>query len=254
MEFLQLPTAQRRCGRTKKYVYVGDDFVYKGPYKEADTCLAAARRVPHLIESLQNAMDVPENLRTSLPIAFEIRDADGNVYVAYPNVGAPPRIEDVRDVSTKIDTDIPVLERKSFVMRVSEIENEDLDGGLIKCVLQHLYTIFLLDIGDFGTHNMLLCKRGTRLLAGIDVEERRSAPRKDDIFSRLFKTGSSKIQRTLYGPHLRAITLLDTSKVSKNHFLEMGGDFERLRENAEAFRTLLHEFLVTRDETPQVMI
>ena len=101
---------------------------------------------------------------------------------------------------------------------------------------------------------MLLCKRGTRLLAGIDVEERRSAPRNDGVFSRLFKTGSAKIQRTLYGPYLRAITLLDTSKVSKNDFLEMGGDFERLRENADAFKTVLHACSVTQDETPQETI
>ena len=71
--------------------------------------------------------------------------------------------------------------------------------------LQHLYLRFLLDLGDSGTHNILIRKdydNTGRLVAGIDLEEKRGIKVKESRLDNLFKKGASKKQNRLYQPYV----------------------------------------------------
>ena len=86
-------------------------------------------------------------------------------------------------VTTKIETNVKVVPRGEAVRRVSDIErNGQLTDDIKSATLQHLYLRFLLDIGDSGTHNVLIREdydSTGRLIAGIDLEERRGIKEKE---------------------------------------------------------------------------
>ena len=65
--------------------------------------------------------------------------------------------------------------------------------------LQHLYLRFLFDIGDSGTHNILIRKdyeHTGRLIAGIDLEEKRGIKVKESQLAHLFQQQDRPRNRT----------------------------------------------------------
>lgn len=218
-ELKALPTAQKRTSRHKKFVYVDGDFVYKGPYRENEASYKNAVKFASAMQLLEDAHPLPPSLRTATPIVDTIKQGD-YIYLKYINVGKHVIPTDaVERVSTKIDEDVPVLKRTSFVTRVSEMEKLWTSEDITVATLQHLYFRYLLGIGDSGSHNVLVREDGAtsgRVVAGIDLEEMRRqdvSPPKDAVEA-LFKK-PSRAQRSLYSPYVKHIRLLTNAAMSK---------------------------------------
>ena len=248
-KMLELPTAQKRTSRWKKFVFVGEEVIKKGPYKMDEESLALARRNVAILSLLQDICQLPECLRTDLPILREEIDKTGGVYLIYKNVGRRPSEEDSEIASTKIDKDVRVLRRGTFVDRVSDCEK--LSGpteGVARASLQHLYFRYLMGVGDSGTHNILIRRdvnASGREVAGIDLEERRNRRvdlrEKDELASMwlLFKRPSAA-QGILYRQFLRDIILIpELTAVQKEELARLGADVSAILHNSACFSTAL---------------
>ena len=142
--------------------------------------------------------------------------------------------------SSKIETDVPVVPRGGAVWRVSDVEkNGQLTDGIKSAALQHLYFRFLLDIGDSGTHNILIREDNDttgRLIAGVDLEEKRAIKAKKRRLDHLFKKAPSKRQVHLYQSDVCNIKSLSYRQLDQ-HTIDsldaVGIDLERLKENME---------------------
>ena len=80
-----------------------------------------------------------------------------------------------------------------------------------------------------------------RLIAGIDLEERRAIKEKESRLDHLFKRAPSKRQKSLYESDIRKIKSLSYSQL-KQHSLDrlsaVGIDLKRLKENLELWKKL----------------
>lgn len=144
------------------------------------------------------------------PSQFPYDGNDGYFLVA-PNVGQTGNIP-FEIVSSKLETKVSVVPRGGCVRRVADVEsNGRLTDEAKLAALQHLYFRFLLGIGDSGTHQILIredYKTSGRLIAGVDIEERRGVKENDSRIDHLFKKAPSKAQRSLYAPVVGLIRLL----------------------------------------------
>ena len=207
------PQAQKRTAKSKKAVYVVDDKVYKGPYAVDDHKLLKNLSYTFALHVLEDVLKLPEWRRGALPWEYIGCCSENQCYLVAPNVGKTKNIPfDL--VTSKIETDVPVIPRGGVIGRVSEAEkNGQLTEDIKLTALQHLYLRFLLDIGDSGTHNILIrqdSSRTGRLVAGIDLEEQRKRVEKNTRLEHLFKKGPSKLQGQLYKQHVgKIITLND---------------------------------------------
>jgi len=150
------PQAQLRTARYKKAAYLVEDLVFKGLYNSHDSALMKNLRVSYALEFLETALELPEWQRGCLPWKFLGNGGNNQYYLVAPNVGKWKDIPfDV--MSSKLETNVKVVRRGAAVKRVSEIEvTEQLTEGIKLAAMQHLYLRFLLDIGDSGTHNILI--------------------------------------------------------------------------------------------------
>ena len=193
-----LPIAQKRTSRHKKFVYVTDQFVFKGPYSPTDRSYTLAKLNLALLKILQEALAIPTDQRTHLDILEEIEGPDGH-YLKFPNVGSPVHSLKPVVASSKIDTERKILPRGSFVRRASDYESmhSKLPPNLAKQMLQHLYLLYLLGVGDVGSHNILI-RAGEKSVVGIDLEEMRKQAPAEDVFFALFGSKRAGIGRKLY--------------------------------------------------------
>ena len=235
-DILSLPTAQRRTGTAKKYVFVDDDHVYKGPYSTCDDkYVLKAKNSSVALRYLESLAGVAPERSSHLPIKKTL-DFDGKVFLVYDNLGTPVSPKDVEVVDTMIDKQVPVIKRSTFVYRVSELEKTGKMSDRAKVdALQHLYFRFLLGIGDSGTHNILLTKDGR--IVGIDLEESKKLVHPATALDALFKK-SSKLQREMYGSHVRTIRRLKDLTIAEESYLESLG-FDRCKERVVIFNRLV---------------
>ena len=207
MKIKELPAAQKRTSKHKKFVHVGDQYVYKGPYSPNDNSFINCKRFLSMLKFFEDRLQVPVEYRSHLDIIDEIEHRDG-IFLKYKNVGDPSTEKEHALVSTKIDKEYKVLPRNSFVSRVSDLEQQSgLTEKIAVAVLQHLYCAYILGIGDVGSHNILVCKTGPQFIAGIDIEEKRHehiTGRPSDVMSALFNR-PSKAQTELYAPYLHRL-------------------------------------------------
>jgi hypothetical protein len=140
---------------------------------------------------------------------------------------------------------VAVIPSKGHVSLVSEIEGSALLTDEIKLAsLQHLYLRSLLNIGDSGTHNILIRKDYEltgRLIAGIDLEEKRGIKVKESQLAHLFKKGPSKEQNDLYESDIFKIRSLSYGELDQRTLEELdtvGIDLERIKENMELWERL----------------
>lgn len=205
------PTAQLRTSRHKKYVYVDGDTVRKGPYVPQEKALLLAERNLAMLQLLQEVCQIPNYLRTDLPFRKDMASELGRTYLVYENVGMPPKQTDAKRASTKIDRDVLVLGRGTFVQRVSDRERAgELTTQQAEAALQHLYFRYLMNVGDSGTHNILVRHQPSsdgQLVVGIDMEENRSGTPMNGTLGLLFKR-PSKLQTIIYTPLLNQIALM----------------------------------------------
>ena len=148
-------------------------------------------------------------------------------------------------VSSKIEADVPVVPIGGCVWRVADIENNgQLTNEISIAALQHLYFRFLLDIGDSGTHQILVredFETSGRLIAGVDIEERRGVNKKDSRLDHLFKKAPSKFQKSLYAPAVSRIRLLGHHHLDQDTLDRLGTvgiDLESVKKNIETWEGL----------------
>jgi hypothetical protein len=198
---LDLPRAQKRTATYKKAVFVGVEYVYKGPYSPKDIKLRNNLMHTALVELLEQWLGVPDI--TVRPYRELLRNQNNEYYLVADNLGDPSQ-RDYEVVSSKIETNIKVIKRGSFLSRMSESEEDSgrLPDSVWVAVLQHLYVIYLLGIGDYGSHNILLST--SQSIVGIDLEEMRGEKVAEDKLDALFKKLSTK-QRQLYSRYLPQI-------------------------------------------------
>lgn len=239
------PQAQLRTARYKKAVYLFDGLVFKGPYRSHELGLIKNLRFNHALEILETALQLHERERAALPWTFLGRGGEDQYYLASPNVGKRKDVP-IEVMSSKLERDVKVIKRKVAVKRVSDIEGtEQLNEDILSATLQHLYLRFLLDIGDSGTHNVLIRQDndGTaRPIAGIDLEETRAVKvRLGRRLDHLFKKGPSKDQIRLYDSGVGRIKSLSFNRLDQ-HASEglraVGVDMERLKGNMELWERL----------------
>jgi hypothetical protein len=103
-----------------------------------------------------------------------------------------------------------------------------------------------LYIGDSGTHNILVREddsRAGRLIAGIDLEEKRAVKLKESRLDHLFKKSPSKQQRFLYQSEIYAIKTISYCELDHQTLerLEIVGiDMGRLKENMDLWERLMY--------------
>jgi hypothetical protein len=243
-ELKAAPQAQRRTAKYKKFVYVVNGLVFKGPYTCEEPSFLNNLRYAYAIKTLEEALQLEELHRGSLQWKYIGYDDDNRYYLVASNVG---KRQDVpfELVTTKIETNVKVVPRGGHVSRVAELErNGRLTDDIKAAALQHLYLRFLLDIGDSGTHNILIREdagSSGRLIAGVDLEERRAVKMKERRLDHLFKKGPSKEQIPLYIADIRKIKTLSDSQLD-NRILDrlsrVGIDLNRLRVNTELWQNL----------------
>jgi hypothetical protein len=216
-----LPLAQKRTSRNKAPVRVGPTEVFKGPYPAHSLKLLNNLRYPYLIHLLEEALELPGECRGVYRWQRLLCTGSGagRLYcLAGANVGCPARMQ-VRHASTRIDTSFDVVERGTLVRRVSELEkvkrlgryerSPDLDRRLAVASLQHLYLRHLFNVGDSGTHNILVREdypASGRLVAGIDCDEHRRPGQGRTAFACLFKQDQ---------PYLHAVYDDDLSRIRR---------------------------------------
>jgi hypothetical protein len=217
-----LPLAQKRTSRNKAYVHVSRETIFKGPYPPRSIRLLNNLRYPYLLHLLEEALRLPECHRGvyrwqtlhACPTAGGKR-----YYLAGPNVGDAGRMV-VESASTAVDADCRVLVRQTLLRRVSEIEkvkrggrftrHPSLDEDTAVASLQHLYARFVLNVGDSGTHNILVREdrpRTGRPIAGIDFDEHRRAKPGRTLWDCLCKADYSYLDE-VYGELVPRVVVL----------------------------------------------
>ena len=201
-------------------------------------------KYPYALELLEAALQLHEWQRGSLRWEYLGCADDNQYYLVALNVGNRENIP-FELVTTKIETNVKVVPKGKVIRRVSDIENNGLLTDEIKsATLQHLYLRFLLDIGDSGTYNVLIREdydSTGRLIAGVDLEERRAIKEKERRLDHLFKKAPSKKQIGLYESDIYKIKSLSYSQLNQ-HSLDrlsaVGIDLKRLKENMELWEKL----------------
>jgi hypothetical protein len=201
-------------------------------------------RFTYALQELEERLNLPEWLRTSLPWQCIGYNGNDHYFLVAPNVGKTGNIP-FEMVSSKIETDVPVVTKGGCVRRVADVEsNGRLTDEIRMATLQHLYFRFLLGIGDSGTHQILVRedhKTSGRLIAGVDIEERRGINENDSRLDHLFKKAPSKAQRSLYAPVVGQTRLLGHHHLDQDtlgRLSAVGIDLESVKNNIETWEGL----------------
>jgi hypothetical protein len=243
-EIIASPQAQLRTARYKKAVYIVGELVYKGPYNSQDTALINNLRFNHAMQLLETALQLNERQRGTLPWQLLGYTGDDQYFLAAANVGRQKDIPfDV--VNSKIEMNAKIVRRKDAVDRVSDVEGtERLTEDIKLAALQHLYLRFLLDIGDSGTHNILIREdypTSGRLISGIDLEEKRGVKKNGSRLEHLFKKPPSRRQVQLYEADVCRIKSFSDGHLDEQtlgRLRDAGIDLGRLSENMELWEGL----------------
>jgi hypothetical protein len=218
-----LPRGQKRTATYKKSVFIDKYLTYKGPYDFNDQKLLNNLKNAKAILILEKFLGIsPTTIQDWQKI---LKTNNKQYYLVLENVGKILEKYDTESVTTKIETNVLIIKRNTFVKRVSELEKESQKMCPLVCVscLQHLYLRYLLGIGDSGTHNILLNEKpnGDSLVTGIDLEEVNSSNKMkiNDRMKKLFKSHSS-LQKKIYEPYLNKIKVFNR-KLSDEQEIEL---------------------------------
>ena len=238
------PQGQKKTSKHKKVVKIVEDLIFKGIFTCDDKKLMNSLSYTYALEVLEDVLQLPEWQRGSLRWEYVGSWNDNQFYLVGTNVGKRNGIPfDI--VSTKIEKDVKVVPRGEHVNRVSDLEGTSLLTDEIKLAsLQHLYLRFLLDLGDSGTHNILVRKDYDdtgRLVAGIDLEEKRGIKVNESRLDHLFKKVASSKQHGLYQSDVCKIKTLSYGQLNQQAIERLntaGIDMERLQENMDLWERL----------------
>lgn len=207
----EMPLAQRRTGRHKKFVRVDFDSqrIIKGPYRTSEPAYQNALKFNQALALL----DVNTGGQTAWKWDVVYRAGEDHYlvapFVATPNVEAST----VRNVeSWKGGHTYDCFERNSKALgwRIKDLIDEGrlTDERMKQAVVQHFYLRYLLGVGDTHVGNMMKVETTDQLVAGIDLEEVRSNYDTTDTY-RLVVGSNVKKQRAILEPSLGSIVQVD---------------------------------------------
>lgn len=209
-QLLNVVQGQKRTAIFKKAVYIFEKEIYKGPYTKQKDFDRFMNNI--LYTKAFSIIEKELGVKTYLSWKRIEKDENDNYYFVSKNIGDYSKII-FEKVSSKIEENVNVAKRKSFIYRVSELDDNELTPEIIIETLQHLYTRYLLGIGDSGTHNVLLCHKchnsKKQLIVGNDFEERRKIKEKLTKIECLFRKKPSKKEYRIYLPYISKIKLLN---------------------------------------------
>jgi len=216
----RLPRGQKRTAKYKKSVFIDNFSTYKGPYDFNDQKLLNNLKNTKVILLLEKFLEL--EFSTIQDWKKILKTNNNQYYLESANVGRILQKCDTELASSKIEENVLIVKRKTFVKRVSEIEKEAQQMEDLICLscVQHLYFRYLLGIGDSGTHNILLKEEeNNSLIIGIDLEEVNSKKFKksDDNMKKIFKSHSS-LQKKIYEPHLKNIKIFNDKLSDEQKF------------------------------------
>jgi hypothetical protein len=182
-KILLLPHAQKKCGLHKKIVYISDDYTYKGIYTKDEKSFQYYIFYHYLLTLLSP--------NTILPIS--ILENNEFYFIQTKNIGKKIKDQDIEWTNTKIETNVPILKRCSYINRASDYLYL-MDTLQKRNCLFHLYLRYLLNIGDSGLHNILVADNGD--IYGIDFEEQRNSINSECLSDLFFSRKISKIEKS----------------------------------------------------------
>jgi len=239
------PQAQLRTSDYKKCVYVLEDLIFKGPYTNSDWGLINNLKRTYALGIFEDELELKETKRATLKWEYIGRDSNNdNYFLVGRNVGNWQNMV-TQTISSKLEKDVEVVQECTMVSTVFEIEETDkLTDDIKVASLQHLYLRFLLDIGDSGTHNILVrqdSEISERLIAGIDLDETRGIKPQTRPLDHLFKKGPSRKQLSLYESSVGKIELLKFNQLNDKIRTDLDAvaiDLNRLKDNIKIWETI----------------
>jgi hypothetical protein len=216
-QILDNPQGQRLCGAGKMRVLLFQKLVVKGPYPKDSKKLTLNINNTALLQSLEKDLDLPSIKRSSLPWSC-ILEGVKNVYLVSPNVGdSIVTLMPQSEADTQIEKGKQIATRGGYVTAVSGLleSGEATDHRIYIATLQHFYFRYLMGVGDSNL-NQVLVRRDTekQLVAGIDMEEKRSKEGVGNAFQLLFSKPPRKDFRIQLEPYLSKITQFTPLKLS----------------------------------------
>ncbi len=202
------PQGQKLTASFKKACYYYGEYVIKGPYDSLDKIDINIENTKNFME-LETKLNLPKYLKTVMQYEiYQVMSSHKDDkkrkplrwYLKAQNVGEINNIK-TEIVTTKIEKDVTVAERGSVVNRICELEKTPgiLTDKIKTATLQHLYIRYLLNIGDSGTHNILLVKDSSwfdgMLVLGNDMEEKTTYKLRDSKLGCLFRKTSKIIEK-----------------------------------------------------------
>jgi len=173
-----LPHGSKLMKKKQKVVYIDANgtifnkkYVFKGPFNNNDTNLYNYIRncaTLLLFEKIFNTKNF------CLKIEKIFINNNNEYYLVFPYIGFDITYSDIQIHSSKLESNVKIIKKKTIVYRISDITNI-IDNNLIIDCLQYLYFLYLLNIGDNGFHNILLDEDETGKendnIKGIDYDE-----------------------------------------------------------------------------------
>jgi len=209
-----LPHAQKKCSKHKKVVYIEKDYVYKGPYYIGEKSFENSMNYSNVLDKIERLANLPNFLRSSIRGECLLENEETcKIFIMYENVGNLGIEHESQKTSTKLEINVDIFDRNTFVKRISDMDDNEINDQIKLAVLQHLYYRYLLNIGDSGLHNILLrdkCSDG-KLIAGIDMDEMKIVGAVDKScsgFDLLFKNTPGERVRALLESKFNSIQKL----------------------------------------------
>jgi len=227
IDLSKYPHAQKRTAERKKAVFIVDDKVWKGPYKNSEPAYKLNIENTINLKKLEDLLELPNWKRSCLMWDFIWQDGEKYYFVA-KNIGNVKNMKICKH-TTKVEENIEIVDRESMVVRMLEYEKgTKLNEKLLIATLQHLYLRFLLGVGDSSPYNVLIRQdKKDQLIVGNDMEEVRKLKGGENKMEMLFSK-HSKLQRELYMPLFDKITTLSL-ETYRNSGLKIKGIEERIK-------------------------
>lgn len=189
------PQGQKLCGKGKMRVLLFKDQVVKGPYLESQSKYLLNLINTQSLQELEDKLNLPDKLRSSLAWTG-ILQIKNRRYLLAPNVGDPEIVlMPQEEADTSVEQGRMVAQRGSYIDSIGGLLREEvtLSESVLVATLQHFYFRYLLGIGDSNLNQVLLRRDKTsRLIAGIDMEEKRSREASGKPLNLLFSKPPSK--------------------------------------------------------------
>ena len=260
---LELPHGQKLTNSSKKSVFVGRNYVFKGPFECGEKKMDNSIRFTLALKLLETISSIPISMKSCL--MFEIKKYDGYYFFVSKNVGqsgiksdqsviidttilgksfAKMKKKECGD-SIELSKKIKVYPR-GVIKRINDIialYPEKLKDNIKIATLQHLYFRYLLDIGDSGPQNVLYREDGsTQFVSGIDMEEIRGRDQGNTRLEFLFNSRYNK-KVALFRDCIDKIATVKYYDLEKyrNLFLDIGLNIDNIKTKIEKFDSSPHK-------------